>query len=105
DERAVPAPVPAQPGQRDEHLARIRDHTGPARALKARVARPRRVAEQLGQLLAPGVQQDGSLVDVKRLAVASTRQRAPKRVRCRRIRPRGAWWPVRAGVGGSAETT
>ena len=50
DERAVAAAVAAQPGQRDEHLARVGDDAGPPGRGQPGVPDPGRVAEQLGEL-------------------------------------------------------
>ena len=54
-ERAVVAAVPAEPGQRDEHLARVGDHPGPIPAGERLVADPRGHDEQPLQLPAAGV--------------------------------------------------
>ena len=54
-ERAVVAPVPAQPGQRDEDLLGVRDHARPAGLAQPGVAdRRRRRGQQLVQRLAAG---------------------------------------------------
>ena len=76
DEGAVAAPVPAEPGQRDEHLARIGDDTGAPGGREPRVADPAGVRQQGGQLLAAGMHQRGRLARVQRLAVPGAGQRA-----------------------------
>ncbi len=68
-EGAVAAAIPAQPGQRDEDLARVGDDPGPFRGLQAGVAGAAGVGQQGLQVLAAGVQQDRRLVQVERLAV------------------------------------
>ena len=73
-ERAVAAAVPAQPGQRDEDLARVSDDVRSAGRLEPRVAGPARVAEEGVQVLAARVEQDRRLVPVERLAVPGPRQ-------------------------------
>ncbi len=78
-ERAVAAAVPAQPGQRDEDLAGVGDDPGPARALQPGVPGPRGVAEELGELIAPGMQERGGLARVQGLAVPGPGQRAAQR--------------------------
>ena len=65
DERAVVALVPAQACDRDEHLARIADGLVPTRLQQTRITNPRRRRHQIHQILAPGVQQHGGLVDVE----------------------------------------
>ena len=49
-ERAVAAAVPAQPGQRDEHLLRVRDDPRPSGRLQPGVPGARRIAEQRAQV-------------------------------------------------------
>ena len=68
-ERAVAAAVPAQPGQRDEDLARVGDDRGPVGRLQAGVPGAARVFQEPVQVVTAGVQQDGGLVQVERLAV------------------------------------
>ena len=74
-ERAVAAAVPAQPGQRDEDLARVGDDPGPSRAFQAGVPGPAGVGQQGVQVVAAGVQQDRGLVPVERFAVPGPGQR------------------------------
>ena len=70
DEGAVVAAVAAQPGERDEHLAGVRDHAGAALAGHGGVADPAGGLGQGRQLLAAGVEQDLGLGRVQRLARA-----------------------------------
>ena len=74
-ERAVPAAVPAQPGERDEDLARVGDDAGAPRRFEARVPGAARVLQEPVQILTAGVQQDRCLVHVERLAVPGPGQR------------------------------
>src|SRR6266566_5063251 len=74
-ERAVAAAVPAQPGQRDEDLARVGDDAWPVGGLQARISGAAGVGQQGLQVLAAGVQQDRRLVHVERLAVPGPGQR------------------------------
>ena len=74
-ERAVTAAVPAEPGQRDEDLARVRDDSRPLRGLEAGVPGAAGVAEQRLQVPAARVQQDRGLGGVERLAVPGPGQR------------------------------
>ena len=73
-EGAVPAAVPAQPGQRDEDLARVGDRLWPIGRLQACVPGPARVGQQGLQVIAAGVEEDRRLVQVERLAVPGPRQ-------------------------------
>ena len=74
-EGAVAAAILAQPGQRDEDLARVGNDVRPSRGLEAGVPGAARVAQQRLQVLAAGVQQDRRLVHVERLAVPGPGQR------------------------------
>ena len=76
DECAVAAPVPAEPGEGDEHLARIGDDAGAPGGRESRVADPAGVRQQRGQLFAAGMHQHGRLARVQRLAVPGAGQRA-----------------------------
>ena len=78
-ERAVTAAVAAQPGQRDEDLARVGDDAGPARRGQPAVPGPAGVAEQFGQLVPAGVQQHGRLGGIQGLAVPGPGQRPAHR--------------------------
>ena len=77
DERAVVAPVAAQPGDRDEDLGGVRHHTGPPSSDQASVAHLRGDRGQPVEISTGGRQQDGSLVDVERGAALGSRERAP----------------------------
>ena len=67
-ERAVVATVPAQPGQRDEHLAGVADPR------MRPIPDGGRHRHQLGQRLAPGRHQHGGLGDVQRGTVPGPAQ-------------------------------
>ena len=81
-ERAVPAAVAAQPGQRDEDLPRIRDHAGTPGGGQARVPGPAGVTEQRLQRAVPALQQDRGLAGVQGLAIPGAGQR-PAQARLR----------------------
>ncbi len=81
-ERAVVAAVPAQPGQRDEDLPRIRDHPGTPGGGQARVPHPAGVAEQRLQVRSPALQQDRGLARVQGLAIPGAGQ-GPAQARLR----------------------
>ena len=77
-ERAVVAPVPAQPGQRDEDLLGVRDDARPPGVAQPGVAdRRRRSASSSSSAGAAGGEQDGRLVGVEGLAVGGAAQRPP----------------------------
>ncbi len=80
-ERAVVAAVAAQPGQRDEDLAGVRDHARPPRVEQPAVADPGRRGAQRLEVGAAGLQQHRGLGDVERLAVAGPRERTTHPVR------------------------
>ena len=86
DERAVVAPVAAQPGQWDEHLGGVGHHTRTTRRLEARVTDPGRDLTQPLQVLPPGGQQHRSLVDVERRTALGPGQGAADLLRCRGAR-------------------
>ena len=77
DERAVGAPVPAEPGQRDEYLARVGDDARAARGGQPRVTHPPGVPEQRRQVVAARLQQDRGLRLIKGLAIPCPGERAP----------------------------
>ncbi len=79
DEGAVVAAVPAEPGQRDEHLAGVRDDPGAAGLLQAGVADPGGGGAQLLQVGAAGLEQHRRLRRVQRHPVPGPAQRAPHR--------------------------
>src|SRR5262249_46677557 len=72
-------PVPAQPGQRDEHLARVGDDSRAPGRDEPGVPGAARVPEQPVQIGTAGVQQGGRLTLVKRLAVPGAGQGPPNR--------------------------
>ena len=74
-ERAVVAPVAAQPGDRDEDLGRVRDDPGPAGRDQPGVAHPGRGGAEPVEVLAGRGQQHRGLGDVERRAALGTRQR------------------------------
>jgi hypothetical protein len=73
-EGAVTAPVPAEPGERDEHLAAVGDDPGAARRIEPGVTDPRGGGQQLVEGRTARVQQRGRLGLVERLAIAGTGQ-------------------------------
>ena len=75
-ERAVVAAVAAQPGQRDEHLARVGDDARAAGVGQALVAHPRRRRAQVDEVVAARAEQDLGLGGVERHPVARAPQRA-----------------------------
>jgi hypothetical protein len=81
DESAVATAVPAQPGQRDEHLLAVGDDAGSTRGGQTGVADPARISGERVEIGARRLQQNGRLVDVERLAVAGPGQGAPHSVR------------------------
>ncbi len=74
-EGAVPAAVPAQPGQRDEDLLGVGDDPRPPGRRQSRVPGAGREAEQRAQVVAARVQQDRRFGLVERLAVGGPGQR------------------------------
>ena len=83
-ERAVGAAVPAQPGERDEDLARVGDHAGPPGRGQPGVPHPARVRDQGGQVIAARLQQHHGLGLVERLAVPGPGQRTANGARAGR---------------------
>ncbi len=75
-ERAVVAPVPAQPGDRDEDLRRVRHDTRPTRGHQPGVAHPRGHRGQPVEVLAGRRQQHGGLVHVHGRTPLGARERA-----------------------------
>ena len=75
-ERAVVAPVPAQAGERDEHLSRVRDHTRTTRLGEARIANAASHTHQSIEVLPAGRQQRGGLRDIDALAAVGPPDRA-----------------------------
>jgi hypothetical protein len=74
-ERAVAAAVPAQPGERDEDLARVGDDVRASRGFEPCVLVRLAYSRSFSQVLAAGVEQDRRLVHVERLAVPGPGQR------------------------------
>ena len=74
DESAVMATVPAQPGQRDEHLAGVGDHPGPAGGRESRVPHPGGAGTQIDQVRAGGLQQHTGFGHIQRHSVTSATQ-------------------------------
>ncbi len=81
-ERAVAAPVAAQPGQGDEDLAAVGDDPLPSHRGQPRVPHAAGVFEEPVQVGSPGMQQNRGLRHVERLAVPGPGQRPPHRGVC-----------------------
>lgn len=77
DEGAVVALVTAEAGERDEDLARVRDHARPARRLQARVPDAGGRRREVRQIVAARLKQDGGLGHVEGDTVAGAFERAP----------------------------
>ncbi len=78
-ERAVVAPVPAQPREGDEHLRRIGDRVRTPGRAQARVPYPCRRRGQINEIVLAGGHQHGRLHRVEDHTVAGPPQRAPQR--------------------------
>ncbi len=65
DEGAVVAAVPTEPGERDEDLLGVGDHSRSAGRLQAGVADPRGGGGEVAEVLAPGLEQYGRLGGVQ----------------------------------------
>ncbi len=76
-EGAVMAPVPAQPGQRDEHLRRIGDRVRPAGRAQSGGTDPRGRPGQISKIVSAGGHQDSRLHRIEERAVTGPPQRAP----------------------------
>ncbi len=68
-EGAVVAAIPAQPGQRDEHVAAVGDHAWMSLGDQVRVPRAPGGVQQFLQVIAASVQQDRGLGGVQRNAI------------------------------------
>ncbi len=98
-ERAVGAAIPAQPRERDEDLARVRDHAAAACRCEAGIPDPGGVRQQGGQVVAARLEQDRSLRLVERLAVPGPGQGPAQRGRARhRVRRRGLQGDAEPGL-------